>query len=99
MKAATPELTEVVSQRQLIDKEGHGMTEAGSMILGWCAAIMNKPSGAASVPFVTDEKTKLEIITGENSSDDKRDALVNGHKVDGSGIANLVFHADNGVPN
>ena len=98
LKAATPELTEVVSQRQLIDKEGHGRTEAGSMILGWRADIMNKPSGAASVPFVTDEKTKLEIITGENSSDDKRNALVNGSKVDGSGIANLVFHADNGVP-
>lgn len=92
LEAVTPQLAETVAQRKLIDADKHTVT------LGYRLDIMNKKSGTASVPFVTDYDTKLEIITGANASEDKRDAIVGGRQVKDSGVANLVFHADKGLP-
>lgn len=98
MRDAVSELSDVLSSRKLINKVGRGRVEPGSITLGWRCDILNKRSGDASVPFVTDVATKVEIITGSTLPADKRDAYVNGVVTPGSGIANLVFCADKGMP-
>ena len=98
MRDATCKLYDVLTSRQLINKVGRGRIEPGSITLGWRCDILNKRSGDASVPFVTDVATKVEIITGSTLPADKRDAYVNGVVTPGSGVANLVFCADKGMP-
>lgn len=80
-----------IEQRKLIYKKKYGKTNAGSICLGWRLDIMNKISGDLSGELVLTNGQKYEILTGENSSEDKKNSLINNEIIEDSGIANYMI--------
>lgn len=62
--------------------------------LGWRLDMTNKPNGNRSFLFPLTNKQKKEILTGECLDTRKRDAVVNGKIIKGSGVANCFLEID-----
>jgi len=78
--------------RKLVFKTKGSRTEKGSITLGWKFEILDKPGGELSAKIDLTLEQKLDIFSGTNLGEDKKDARVNGVKILNSGISNFVLY-------
>ncbi len=78
--------------KKLIFKDKYRRTEKGAFTLGWKFELLNKCGGELSKEISPD--ILYEIYAGTSLNDDKKNAIVNGRRIDNSGIANLILEVD-----
>lgn len=88
---STLSIKEQFENRALVFKKRQGKTEGGAITLGWKFEIMNKPSGNLSGLIILSDEQRVDIFSGTNLGDEKRNALVMGNQVENSGIANYLL--------
>lgn len=91
INACTMQLEDKFKNKPLIYKRKKGKTNAGSITLGWKFELLNKSSGELSNRIALSKKQVIDIYSGTNLPDDKKNAWINGNKVSNSGIANCLF--------
>lgn len=77
--------------KPLIYKHKKGRTNAGSITLGWKFELLNKPSGILSNKIALSRKQVIDVYSGTNLPDDKKNSLINGTRIPNSGIANYLL--------
>ena len=82
-------------ERMLIYKNKYKRTEKGAITLGWKFELLNKDSGELSGKMLLTEEQVIDVYSGSNLSDDKRNAMVNGEVIKNSGVANYILMDDN----
>jgi len=75
-------------KKPLIFKEKYRRTEKGAITLGWKYEFLNKLNGELSAEINIDLN---EVYKGINLPDDKKNALINGCRVNESGVANYLL--------
>ena len=75
----------------LIFKEKYGRTEKGAITLGWKFEFLNKLNGELSAEINVDLN---EVYKGIGLDNDKRNAFVEGNRIDESGIADYLLFVD-----
>lgn len=80
--------------RKLIYKSKFGNTKEGSFTLGWKFEFMNKIAGNLSGEMVLTKNEVIDIYSGVNLSDDKKDSVVNTKIRINSGIASHILSID-----
>lgn len=88
----TTGLRKEFESKKLIFKEKYKRTEEGVFTLGWKFELLNKCGGELSREISSD--VLYETYTGNNLSDDKKNAIVNGSRITNCGIANYVLEVD-----
>lgn len=68
-----------------------GRTEAKSLKLGWKFEFVNKAGGERSGIISLSLKQKLDIYSGTNLEEGKRNSMVNGVVVENSGVADYIL--------
>lgn len=91
IKESTLNIKNKFEEKPLIYKVKKGRTNKGSITLGWKFELVNKPSGELSGKISLEEKQIIDIYSGNNLPDDKKNSFVNGKKIDNSGIANFIL--------
>jgi hypothetical protein len=91
INACTMQLEDKFKSKPLIYKRKKGKTNAGSITLGWKFELLNKSSGQLSNKIALSKKQVLDVYSGTNLPDDKKNALIKGSRVPNSGIANSLF--------
>lgn len=81
--------------KKLIYKSKYGKTNKGSFTLGWKFELLNVPSGALSGEILLSDEQLYDVYAGSNLPTDKKDAMVNGQRIEDSGIANCILIDDN----
>lgn len=71
-----------------------GKTEGKTMKLGWKFELLNKQSGEKSNALVLTDKQKIEIYSGSNLPEDKRNSKVGGVIIKNSGVANYILNLE-----
>ncbi|MBU5593505.1 hypothetical protein KQI89_17350 [Clostridium sp. MSJ-4] len=77
--------------KPLIYKRKKGKTNAGSITLGWKFELLNKSSGELSNKIALSKKQVIDVYSGTNLPNDKKNALIKGSRVTNSGIANCLL--------
>lgn len=77
--------------KPLIYKDKYKRTEKGAITLGWKFELMNKLSGELSGEMLLSKAQYLDVYAGNNLPPDKRNAFVNGEKINDSGVANYIL--------
>lgn len=80
--------------RALIYRNSFGRTQAGSFTLGWKMEFVNRANGELSGNAQLSHEQVVEIYSGNNLAPTKRDAIVMGRIIPGSGSANVILSAD-----
>lgn len=80
--------------KKLIYKNSKGKTEKGCFTLGWKFELLNVKSGNLSGEILLNENQLYDIFAGTNLNDDKKNAVVQGEKINNSGIANSILIED-----
>jgi hypothetical protein len=80
--------------RKLIYKSKFGNTKEGSFTLGWKFEFMNKIAGNLSGEMVLSKNEVIDIYSGVNLSEDKKDSVVNTKIRINSGIASHILSID-----
>lgn len=80
--------------RYLIYKKRFHGARKGSITLGWRFELLNVKNGDLSDRLDLDLDQVYDVYAGENLSEDKRNAYVNGRRVPGSGVANNLLMID-----
>ena len=62
-----------------------------TITLGWKFEIFNDTSRTLQVPPNLSNTQKVEVLSGFNLSDDKKNALVNGREITNSGVADYIL--------
>ncbi len=75
----------------LVCFSGYGNTEAKSIKIGWKFEFINKHGGGKSGEILLTDDQKIDVYSGSNLNNDKKDAKVNGTKINDSGIANYIL--------
>lgn len=75
----------------LIYFKGYRRTEAKCIKIGWKFELINKHGGERSGEIVLTDAQKIDVYSGSNLNNDKKDAKVNGTKINNSGIANYIL--------
>jgi hypothetical protein len=91
---STATIQDQFRSRALIYKEKFRKTEKGSMTLGWKFELLNKSSGDLSGRLELSEEQVYDVYAGTNLTDDKKNAIVHGKKIQNSGIANYILNVD-----
>jgi len=81
-------------KKDLIYRERKQRVEKGCFTLGWKFELLNKKSGELSGILELTNEQKLDVYAGGNLPDDKKNAIVDGERIDNSGIANYILTAD-----
>lgn len=71
-----------------------GKTEGKTMKLGWKFELLNKQNGEKSNALVLTDKQKIEIYSGSNLPEDKRNSKVGGVIIKNSGVANYILNLE-----
>lgn len=82
------------NEKKLIYKNKKGKTEAGSFTLGWKFELLNVKSGNLSEEIKLSRNQMYDVFSGTNLDDDKKNAIVCGHRIKNSGIANYILIDD-----
>ena len=69
-------------------------TEANTIKLGWKFEFVNKPGGELSDKLDLSHEQVMDIYSGQNLPSSKRNAQVNGHVINDSGVANYILVID-----
>lgn len=91
---STLQLKEHFENRPLIYKNKKGKTNPGSITLGWKFELVNKPSGDLSSKILLNTNQLLDIYSGNNLTNDKKNAYVRNTLVSNSGVANCMLIGD-----
>lgn len=88
---ATSTLKDDFHSRMLIYKKKYGRTDAGAITLGWKFELLNVLSGQLSGDMQLTREQVIDVYSGTNLTGDKKDASINGNKIQNSGIANFIL--------
>ena len=66
-------------------------TEKGSITLGWKFELLNKNNGELSGKMMLTEQQIIDVYSGSNLSEDKRNAYIDGKMIENSGVANYIL--------
>lgn len=91
IEQSTMAIKERFLERALIYKNAYRKTKKGAITLGWKFELLNKKSGDLSGKMLLTEEQVIDVYAGTNLSDDKKNALVNGEKIQNSGVANYIL--------
>ena len=94
IERATRQLTKEFERKPLIYLSQRGRTQKGSITLGWRFEFMNKKSGELSEKLPLTLEQYLDIYSGNNLSDEKRNAKVCGEIIVNSGVANYFLQGN-----
>lgn len=72
----------------LFDKKGS--TQAKSIKIGWKFEILKRKSGRKSGILQLSKEQLIDVYAGTNTSDDKKNAMINGKQIRNSGVANYI---------
>ena len=84
-------LRDEFEKRILIHKKQYRNTKAGSFLLGFKFELLRVKSGTLSGKMALSYKQKVEIYSGANLTEDKRNAFVFGTRIQNSGVAEFIF--------
>jgi hypothetical protein len=76
----------------LLDKKGR--TEEKTIKIGWKFEICNKKQGEKSELLLLSDEQKIDVYSGTNLSEGKKNSTVNGVVINNSGISNYVLVID-----
>jgi len=93
----TNSIREYFEASTLVFFDKKNRTDAKSMTLGWKFEIMNKTSGNKSGKLNLTHQQKIEIYSGQNLQEGKRNSRVNGLPVEDSGVANFMLVVDSTI--
>lgn len=82
------------TEKELIYFNKKGNVKERSITAGWRIDLMNKKSGKLSEKISLTEQQKINIYTGNNLPEEKRNATVNGKIINNSGVANYISIID-----
>lgn len=88
---ATQKLRSQFQAKKLIYKTKFSRTQAGSITLGWKFELTNKTGGKLSAQLELTEDEVMDVYSGTNLAESKKNALVNGKIIENSGIANYML--------
>ena len=91
IKDSTESIKEEFMKKPLIYKEKSGRTNAGSITLGWRFEFVNKDNGALSSKMKLTLNQVIDVYSGSNLPQDKKDAKVNGQVFKNSGVASSIL--------
>lgn len=91
IEQSTKSIEDRFNTRMLIYKNGFGRTEKGAITLGWKYELLNKLGGELSGKMDLSKEQIIDVYTGSNLSDDKKNAMVNGVIIENSGVANYIL--------
>lgn len=91
IEQSTTAIRDKFEERMLIYKNKFRRTEKGAITLGWKFELLNKNSGELSGKILLTEEQVIDVYSGNNLSEDKRNAMVSGKIVKESGVANYIL--------
>lgn len=91
IEQSTTAIHDKFEERMLIYKNKFRRTEKGAITLGWKFELLNKNSGELSGKILLTEEQVIDVYSGNNLSEDKRNAMVSGKIVKESGVANYIL--------
>ena len=95
IEKSTREISNKFEERMLIYKNKFKRTGKGAITLGWKFELLNKNGGDLSGKMLLTDEQVIDVYSGNNLSDDKRNAMVSGEKIINSGVANYILIDDN----
>lgn len=88
---ATSNIEQLFLSKPLIYKQKFGRTDAGAITLGWKFELLKVPSGQLSgIVNLTKEQT-IDVYSGTNLTDDKKNSKVNNIIIPNSGVSNYIL--------
>lgn len=87
-------LTDEFNNRNLIFKSNFGNTQEGSITLGWRFELLDVKSGNLSKKINLSKSQIIDIYSGNNLPEEKKNAKVNGKIITNSGEANYMLRGD-----
>lgn len=94
IRKATESISNIFEGKKLIYKAGAGRTKKGAITLGWKYELLNKNGGELSGVVPLTREQIIDVYAGTHTSEDKRNANVNGKRIDNSGVANYILMND-----
>lgn len=94
IERSTNAIQDKFQERMLIYKNRFGRTEKGSITLGWKFELLNKSGGDLSGKMLLTYEQVLDVYSGSNLAEDKRNAMVCGEVIEESGVANYILMDD-----
>lgn len=91
IEQSTTAISERFEERMLIYKNKFKRTEKGAITLGWKFELLNKNNGDLSGKMLLTEEQVIDVYSGGNLADDKRNAMVAGRMIKNSGVANYIL--------
>ncbi len=92
--ASTMEIVDAFEERMLIFKDKFGNTEAGSYVLGWRYELLNVDAGKLSGDVELSTSQLIDVYSGTNLSEQKKNSIVKGKVIENSGVANYILMTD-----
>lgn len=91
---ATENISHRFEECYLIYPEFKGSTEADSITMGWKLEIANKQRNLSAELLLSEQEIRDIVYKGINQTQQKKDSLVNGDVVPGSGIADYILRTE-----
>lgn len=91
IECATTAIGDRFKDRILIYQNSFKRTDRGAITLGWKFELMNKSSGDLSSRIFLTREQVMDVYSGSNLSEDKRDAWVGQERIKNSGVANCIL--------
>ena len=88
---ATKSISHEFNEKPLIFKKKYGHTDNGAITLGWKFELLRVKSGDLSGSMNLSTEQIIDVYSGTNISDDKKNAIVNSAVIKSSGIANYIL--------
>ena len=88
---ATKSISHEFNEKPLIFKKKYGHTDNGAITLGWKFELLRVKSGDLSGSMNLSTEQIIDVYSGTNISDDKKNAMVNNTIIENSGIANYIL--------
>ncbi|MBO5303203.1 MAG: DNA cytosine methyltransferase [Lachnospiraceae bacterium] len=88
---ATTSLKEKFENRVLLYASGKHPTKPNSMTVGWKLEIASKPRALSVKLPLTDEEIREYVYKGTNQTEVKKNSVVEGEVIEGSGIADYLL--------
>lgn len=95
IEQSTSAISDRFAERMLIYRNKLKRTEKGAITLGWKFELLNKSSGELSGKMQLTIEQVIDVYAGNNLSEDKRNAKVNGQVIENSGVANYILMDEN----
>ncbi len=95
IRNSVEQIRDALNDRRLIYRLDAGRTEKGSITLGWKFELVNRGGGRLSNSIVLTNEQYKDVLSGNNLSDDKKNAYVDNERINNSGVANYILTGDN----